>query len=92
MPSPSECGGRRVRISPLSTLHLAHAAPAPCGAEQRVHPTRALILFARLICVVRVTRVKPKNETERRMGEALSNENWGASSTLLNEIAQDTFD
>ena len=57
-----------------------------------MHPTRALILFARLICVVRVTRVKPKNETERRMGEALSNENWGASSTLLNEIAQDTFD
>ena len=39
-----------------------------------------------------VTRVKPKNDTEKRVHEALTNENWGASSTTLNEIAQDTFD
>ena len=39
-----------------------------------------------------VTRVKPKNDTEKRVYEALSGDNWGASSTTLNEIAQDTFD
>ena len=31
-------------------------------------------------------------ETERKIDEALSNKNWGASSTLLNEIAQITYD
>ena len=39
-----------------------------------------------------VTRVKPKNDTEKRVYEAQSGDNWGASSTTLNEIAQDTFD
>jgi len=34
----------------------------------------------------------PKNETERRIYEALSNKNWGASSTLLIEIASDSMD
>lgn len=33
----------------------------------------------------------PKNDTEKRVQEALSNKNWGASSTLMNEIAQDTY-
>eukprot|EP00639_Heterosigma_akashiwo_P013657 CAMPEP_0206368936 /NCGR_PEP_ID=MMETSP0294-20121207/4985_1 /ASSEMBLY_ACC=CAM_ASM_000327 /TAXON_ID=39354 /ORGANISM="Heterosigma akashiwo, Strain CCMP2393" /LENGTH=211 /DNA_ID=CAMNT_0053815569 /DNA_START=77 /DNA_END=709 /DNA_ORIENTATION=- len=36
--------------------------------------------------------VKPKNDTEKRVHEALSNQNWGASSTLMQEIAKDTFD
>ena len=39
-----------------------------------------------------VVKVKPKNDTEKRVYEAVSGENWGASSTTLNEIAQDTFD
>jgi hypothetical protein len=34
----------------------------------------------------------PKNETERRVYEALSSKNWGASTTLLGEIAQDSYD
>lgn len=34
----------------------------------------------------------PKNETERRVYEALSSKNWGASTTLLNEIATDSYD
>ncbi|EKU23195.1 epsin, partial [Nannochloropsis gaditana CCMP526] len=29
---------------------------------------------------------------EKRMHEALSNKNWGASSTLMNQIASDTYD
>ena len=31
-------------------------------------------------------------ELEKRLFEALSSENWGASSSLLNQIAQDTYD
>jgi hypothetical protein len=34
----------------------------------------------------------PKNETERRVYEALSSKNWGASTTLLSEIAADSYD
>eukprot|EP00585_Thalassiosira_rotula_P011539 CAMPEP_0196140442 /NCGR_PEP_ID=MMETSP0910-20130528/7352_1 /TAXON_ID=49265 /ORGANISM="Thalassiosira rotula, Strain GSO102" /LENGTH=77 /DNA_ID=CAMNT_0041401303 /DNA_START=36 /DNA_END=265 /DNA_ORIENTATION=+ len=37
-------------------------------------------------------QVKPKNEVEIRVYEVLSHKNWGASTTLMNEIAQDTFD
>eukprot|EP00516_Mucochytrium_quahogii_P000376 CAMPEP_0203748108 /NCGR_PEP_ID=MMETSP0098-20131031/3067_1 /ASSEMBLY_ACC=CAM_ASM_000208 /TAXON_ID=96639 /ORGANISM=" , Strain NY0313808BC1" /LENGTH=613 /DNA_ID=CAMNT_0050636729 /DNA_START=150 /DNA_END=1991 /DNA_ORIENTATION=- len=33
-----------------------------------------------------------KTETEKKLGEALSNENWGASTTLLREIANLTHD
>lgn len=34
----------------------------------------------------------PRNETERRVFEALSSKNWGASTTLMNDIASDTTD
>jgi hypothetical protein len=34
----------------------------------------------------------PKNETERRVFEAVSSKNWGASTTLLGEIAADSYD
>ncbi|KAK1745197.1 epsin family protein [Skeletonema marinoi] len=37
-------------------------------------------------------QVKPKNDVEVRVYEVLSHKNWGASGTLMNEIAQDTFD
>ena len=37
-------------------------------------------------------QVKPKNEVEARVYEVLSHKNWGASTTLMNEIAQDTSD
>ena len=33
----------------------------------------------------------PKNETEKRVYEALGSQNWGASTTLMTEIANDTF-
>ncbi|CAN0042620.1 unnamed protein product, partial [Ectocarpus sp. 4 AP-2014] len=36
--------------------------------------------------------IAPRNDTEKRVYEALSNKNWGASSTLLNDIARDTYD
>ena len=31
-------------------------------------------------------------EVEKRLLEALSGENWGASSSLMNQIANDTYD
>jgi hypothetical protein len=37
-------------------------------------------------------QIVPRTEMEKRMGEALSNKNWGASSTLMNQIASDTYD
>lgn len=39
-----------------------------------------------------INQVKPKNDVEARVYEVLSHKNWGASTTLMNEIAQDTFD
>jgi len=35
---------------------------------------------------------KPKSDVESRVYEVLSHKNWGASSTLLNDIAKDTYD
>jgi len=37
-------------------------------------------------------QVYPRNETERKVYEALSSKNWGASTTLMNSIAGDTGD
>lgn len=37
-------------------------------------------------------KAKMGTDIERKMEEALSNKNWGASSTLLNEISQLTYD
>lgn len=37
-------------------------------------------------------KAKMGTDVERKMEEALSNKNWGASSTLLNDIAQLTYD
>eukprot|EP00550_Attheya_septentrionalis_P003398 CAMPEP_0198291300 /NCGR_PEP_ID=MMETSP1449-20131203/8873_1 /TAXON_ID=420275 /ORGANISM="Attheya septentrionalis, Strain CCMP2084" /LENGTH=172 /DNA_ID=CAMNT_0043989917 /DNA_START=75 /DNA_END=589 /DNA_ORIENTATION=+ len=37
-------------------------------------------------------QAKPKTDVESRVYEALSHKNWGSSSTLLNQIAQDSFD
>jgi epsin len=37
-------------------------------------------------------QAKPKTEVEARVYEVLSHKNWGASSSLMNEIARDTFD
>jgi epsin len=37
-------------------------------------------------------QAKPKTELEAKVYEILSHKNWGASSTLMNEIARDTFD
>lgn len=37
-------------------------------------------------------QVYPRNETEKKVYEALSSKNWGASTTLLNEIANESMD
>jgi epsin len=37
-------------------------------------------------------QAKPKTDVEARVYEVLSHKNWGSSSTLLNEISQDTGD
>ena len=44
------------------------------------------------ICQTRFNLAKPKTDVEARVYEVLSHKNWGASTTLMNEIAQDTFD
>ena len=40
----------------------------------------------------RFNQAKPKSEVEARVYEVLSHKNWGSSSTLMNEIARDSFD
>ena len=37
-------------------------------------------------------QAKPKTDVEARVYEVLSHKNWGASGSLMNEIARDTFD
>ncbi len=38
------------------------------------------------------SQVAPRNETEKKVYEAIGSANWGASTTLMNEIAAETFD
>ena len=40
----------------------------------------------------RFNQAKPKTELEAKIYEVLSHKNWGSSSTLMNELARDTFD
>ena len=51
-----------------------------------------MLFFLLLYFYCSFNQVKPKNDVEVRVYEVLSHKNWGASSTLMNEIAQDTFD
>lgn len=51
-----------------------------------------IVLINPLSHLPRINQVKPKNDVEARVYEVLSHKNWGASTTLMNEIAQDTFD
>jgi ENTH domain len=37
-------------------------------------------------------QVYPRNETEKKVYEALSSKNWGASTTLMNDIASESMD
>jgi len=39
-----------------------------------------------------LNQAKPKTDVEARIYEALSHKNWGSSSTLMNEIARDSYD
>jgi len=39
-----------------------------------------------------INQAKPKSEVEARVYEVLSHKNWGASSSIMNEIAADTQD
>jgi hypothetical protein len=43
-------------------------------------------------CRKSAVKAKLGTDVEKKLEEALSNKNWGASSTLLNEIAQLTYD
>ena len=40
----------------------------------------------------RFNQAKPKSEVEARVYEVLSHKNWGSSSTIMNEVARDTYD
>ena len=48
--------------------------------------------FYLFISVFSFNQAKPKTDVEARVYEVLSHKNWGSSSTLMNEIARDTFD
>lgn len=39
-----------------------------------------------------LNQVKPKTDVEARVYEVLSHKNWGAASSIMNQIAADTFD
>jgi epsin len=54
--------------------------------------TYSQLLLLLLLCQQSLNQVKPKTDVEARVYEALSHKNWGTSSTLLNEIARDTYD
>lgn len=53
-----------------------------------------------LFCMIQIpsflpdsyNQAKPKTDVEARVYEVLSHKNWGASGSLMNEIARDTFD
>ena len=53
-------------------------------------PRSPLSWIFRLVCSF--NQAKPKSEVEARVYEVLSHKNWGSSSTLMNEIARDTYD
>jgi epsin len=44
------------------------------------------------ISYCRFNQAKPKTDLEAKIYEVLSHKNWGSSSTLMNELARDTFD
>ena len=48
--------------------------------------------FLIFICINSYNQAKPKTELEKKIYEVLSHKNWGSSSTLLNEIAENTYD
>jgi epsin len=53
--------------------------------RSRIVPLLNFLLFS-------FNQAKPKTEVEARVYEVLSHKNWGASSSLMNDIARDTFD
>lgn len=60
-----------------------------CPTLSFVSPALSLHLIER---PKRLNQVKPKTDVEARVYEVLSHKNWGASGSLMNEIARDTFD
>ena len=50
--------------------------------------------FSLFLCIFSFSfnQAKPKTDVEARVYEVLSHKNWGSSSSLMNEIARDTFD
>jgi epsin len=43
-------------------------------------------------CIISLNQVKPKTDVEARVYEVLSHKNWGAASSIMNQIARDTWD
>jgi len=44
------------------------------------------------VFVHRYNQAKPKSDLEKKIYEILSHKNWGSSSTLMNEVAKDSYD
>ena len=55
------------------------------------YPSAPILILVHLASF-RFNQAKPKTDVEARVYEVLSHKNWGASTSLMNEIAQDTFD
>ena len=59
---------------------------------QDVGPLMQNLSSPPILNICSFNQAKPKTETEAKLYEVLSHENWGSSSTLLNEIARETYD
>lgn len=58
--------------------------------------THTCLFYPITLLTVRTTcsfnQAKPKTDVEARVYEVLSHKNWGSSSSLMHEVARDTFD
>jgi epsin len=66
------------------------------NSSRVLFPYTLLYSLSHSLCVTypyySFNQAKPKTEVEARVYEVLSHKNWGASGSLLNEIARDTYD
>lgn len=68
----------RVYVNPGSIIYVCFIAD--------------VLNFTVVICSFSFNQAKPKTDVEARVYEVLSHKNWGSSSSLMHEVARDTFD
>ena len=81
---------------PLPYLHLSFLPRTQINAS--LYPPTAqllpllLSLYYYFLCFLSFNQAKPKTDVEARVYEVLSHKNWGAASSIMNQIARDTGD